>query len=92
MLQTMQPFFILSRCSLITTFLIPAEKQWVKKKQKTGEKKLIKNNILIVLFKKKSINHRMTAVTCAGDDHVYMSDYFTQFNYSEAIHAEWSGG
>lgn len=92
MLQTMQPFFILSRCSLITTFLFPAEKQWVKKNKKQVKKNFIKNNILIVLFKKKSINHRMTAVTCAGDDHVYMSDYFTQFNYSEAIHAEWSGG
>lgn len=63
-----------------------------KKTKNRWKKKLIENNILIVLFKKKSINHRMTAVTCAGDDHVYMSDYFTQFNYSEAIHAEWSGG
>lgn len=28
MLQTMQPFFILSRCSLPTTFLLPADKKW----------------------------------------------------------------
>lgn len=26
--------------------------------------------------------------TCAGDDHVSLSDHLIQFNHSEAVHAE----
>ena len=73
MLQTMQPFLILSRCSLPTTFLLPAEKTTT-----------LSSAILNVM----ALCREQQFGTCAGDDHVHLSDHFIQLNHSEAIHAE----
>lgn len=71
MLQTMQPFFILSRCFLTTTFLLPLSRD---------------KPIISVSF--HFMGADKPAVTCAGDDHVHLSDHFLHFNHSEAVHAK----
>ena len=51
MLQTMQPFFILSRCSLPTTFLLPADNTEMKYSVNIvleSEVNYINNNSIIV--------------------------------------------
>lgn len=72
MLQTKQPFFILSRCFLTTTFLLPLNRN------KTLEQECVVD----------SARAGKGAVTCAGDDHVHPSDHFLHFHHPEAVHAD----
>lgn len=83
MLQTMQPFFILSSCSLVTTFLLP-----IFKKDGEFQSVTIKKYFLLWMWDKCGWNNDWgRGGTSAGDHHVHLPDDFAKLDHSEAVHA-----
>lgn len=82
MLQTMEPFFILSSWSLVTTFLFP-EGVGVGGQQRQGRVGIGKLSERCFLIP----GTWRSAVTGARDDDVDLADDLVQLDHPESIHA-----
>lgn len=85
MLQTIEPFFMRSSWSLVTTFLFPAESH-NHSPSVTGRSEtfFLLNTNRANGFKKSKVSSR---VTRARDDNVNLTNYFVQLDHLESIHA-----
>lgn len=89
MLQTMQLFFIRSRCSLVTTFLLPVRRECrnISRHKNTN---YVCDSAHFLPFPLELGARLPTPAprTCAGDDNVHLSDDFVELHEPEPIHAE----